>query len=364
MDKQLWIRVPEDLEQNLKGAILAKCVELCDGVEVDPKDVSLAVEAGIEKILSTKDGEIQLLTPKKGRGGSEVTDKPLGVEVESRGAVKVIVRNRGDEERALEAARRGVSLLLVECPDWKIIPLENLIAEAHRGKAKLIASVDSLQEAATALETLELGVDGVLLEASTPEDVEAAAGTLKPGRVRIPLVEAVVKRVKPLGKGARVCVDTCDLLKPGMGCLVGSKSSGLFLVEAEVYENPHVEPRPFRVNAGPVSSYILAPGGKTQYLSELKAGGNILIVDREGYAKPSIIGRVKIEVRPLLLIEAEENGEEYKVILQNAETIRLVTPEGSKSVSELRPGDKLLLHREEGGRHFGKPVPEETIIER
>lgn len=360
MDKQLWIKIPGGLDKTLKRSILARCGELCDGVMVDPGDVHAAVEAGVAGILVEGSGGIQLLKPS--RAGSRITGEPS--EAETLGAVKVTVRGRGDELKALEYARTGVPMILVECPDWKVIPLENLIAEAHGGDSKLIAVAGSLREAETALETLELGVDGVLLEASSPGDVESAAETLRPGRMRVSLVEGVVGRVEALGRGARVCVDTCDLLAPGMGCLVGSRSSGLFLVEAEVHENPHVEPRPFRVNAGPVSSYILAPGGRTQYLSELKAGGRILIVDREGCAKSSIIGRVKIEVRPLLLIEAVEGDETYKVILQNAETIRLVTPDGSKSVSELKPGDKVLLHREEGGRHFGAYVPGETIIER
>lgn len=351
MDKQLWIRVPGSLDEASKRSLLAICAGLCDGVMVDHGDLNLAVGAGAGRILFEEDGEIRLIE------SAREDSKPLR-------AVKVTVRSRSDEVKALEAARMGIPLILVDCPDWKVIPLENLIAEAHDGHAKLIAIAGSLRDAETALETLELGVDGVLLEARSPGDVALAVESLKPGATRIPLAEGVVKRVEALGKGARVCVDTCDLLAPGMGCLVGSTSSGLFLVEAEVHENPHVEPRPFRVNAGSISSYILAPGGKTQYLSELKAGGRILIVDRKGCARPSIIGRVKIEVRPLTIVEAEEGGETFKVILQNAETIRLVTPEGSKPVSELRPGDKVLLHRGEGGRHFGTPVPGETIIER
>ena len=170
--------------------------------------------------------------------------------------------------------------------------------------------------------------------------------------------------MKPLGSGARVCIDTCDLMKEGEGMLVGCQSSGLFLVEAEVHETPFVAPRPFRVNAGSIALYVLSSGGKTRYLSELKAGDEVLIVDREGRNRTTNICRVKIEWRPLLLVEAKCQGKTIKTILQNAETIRVVTEEGSKSVSELKPGDKVLVRLEEGGRHFGTLVKEERVIER
>jgi 3-dehydroquinate synthase II len=153
-------------------------------------------------------------------------------------------------------------------------------------------------------------------------------------------------------------------MKLGEGILAGCQSNGLFLVQAEVYESPYVETRPFRVNAGPVSLYTLSSLSKTRYLSELKAGDEILIVNRQGRVRSTHVGRVKIERRPLLLIEAEYEGKRVKTIVQNAETIRLVTKKGSKSVAELKTGDEILAYVTEGGRHFGTLVKEETVIER
>jgi 3-dehydroquinate synthase II len=129
-------------------------------------------------------------------------------------------------------------------------------------------------------------------------------------------------------------------------------------------ENPHVEPRPFRVNAGPASSYILATPEKTRYLSELKAGDEVLAVDSEGNTRTTNICRIKIEWRPMMMLQAKSEGRNFTIILQNAETVRLVTREGSKSISEIRPGDKILTRVETGGRHFGIKVDEESVIER
>jgi 3-dehydroquinate synthase II len=50
--------------------------------------------------------------------------------------------------------------------------------------------------------------------------------------------------------------------------------------------------------------------------------------------------------------------------MQNAETIRLVNPQGKPiSITTLKAGDKVLVHVERGGRHFGMKV-DETLIER
>ena len=140
--------------------------------------------------------------------------------------------------------------------------------------------------------------------------------------------------------------------------------AGLFLIHAETVESGYVAARPFRVNAGPVHAYVYLPGGATKYLSELRAGDEVLAVDSSGRARSVIVGRLKVERRPLLLVEAEAEGLRFSTIVQNAETIRFVTPDGGAvSVSELREGDLVLLRLEEGGRHFGMRI-RETIEER
>ena len=121
------------------------------------------------------------------------------------------------------------------------------------------------------------------------------------------MATAKIIATKAISTGARVCVDTCDLMQPGEGMLVGSQSAGLFLVEAEVNENPYVASRPFRVNAGSCSMYTLSNLQTTRYLQEFKAGDEVILVTREGKTRTANVGRIKIEIRPLILIEAEAN---------------------------------------------------------
>ncbi|MFX1535102.1 MAG: 3-dehydroquinate synthase II, partial [Promethearchaeota archaeon] len=101
---------------------------------------------------------------------------------------------------------------------------------------------------------------------------------------------------------------------------------------------------------------------------ELKAGDDILAVSTDTKARKISIGRVKIETRPLLLVSgklsADKNlditeDDEISVIVQNAETIRFLGPQGSISVTGLAAGDKVYcIYYGKSGRHFGTAVDE------
>jgi 3-dehydroquinate synthase II len=72
------------------------------------------------------------------------------------------------------------------------------------------------------------------------------------------------------------------------------------------------------------------------------------------------VGRIKIEVRPLLLMSAQIGGAQGQIFLQNAETIRLVRPDGSPaSVVTLKEGDQVLCRTDQAGRHFGMRIAEQ-----
>jgi 3-dehydroquinate synthase class II len=253
------------------------------------------------------------------------------------------------------------------------------------------------------------------------------------GGERLPLEAARVTGLKQLGLGDRVCVDLAAVLAPGEGLLVGSFARALFLVHSEAcasraavrrssplaaaaasaaascpaidrplppppparrHPPPHkythnrqcadsayINARPFRVNAGAVCSYTLAPGGRTAYLTELSAGAEVVVVDASGRCRTALVGRCKIESRPFLMVTAEtSDGQAHSLLLQNAETVRLVAPAAAApssngggggggepawravSVAELAVGDAVLLHRAQGGaRHTGIAIDEQIV---
>ena len=207
-----------------------------------------------------------------------------------------------------------------------------------------------------------------MVPASAVSDIKAIVAQCKLSQGEEQLVPARVTRVEPVGLGHRVCADTLSLLRRGQGMLVGNASAFTFLVHAETEHNEYVASRPFRVNAGAVHAYVRLPHDRTTYLGELRAGQEVLIVAADGTTGVATLGRVKIEVRPMLLIEAEVEGKDGPVrgavFLQNAETIRLVTPRGEPvSVVALEPGDEVLCRVDDAaggaGRHFGMRVAEE-----
>ena len=357
-----WVKVSGDDWEDKKEIVKMALESSIPVVVADPEDIEKIRELGNIKIAShSLDADIVLID-KNDNIDFLKEAKNAGKET----AIFIPIESKEDEEFASEVARFGfVDNIILEGRDWTIIPLENLIADLFHRDVKIIASINSIDEAKVAYEILEKGTDGVLLTPKNLEDVKELSKLIEElNKEKIALDVATITKVEPVGSGDRVCIDTCSLMSIGEGMLIGSYSRGLFLVHSETLENPYVVTRPFRVNAGPVHAYILCPGNKTKYLSELKAGDKVLVVDKEGNAREAIIGRVKIEKRPLILIEADYKGDIIRTILQNAETIRLVSESGEPiSVVDLKPGDKVLIKPDEYARHFGMAI-KETIIEK
>lgn len=268
----------------------------------------------------------------------------------------------GESLNIAYACKDKVSHLVIFAKDWKIIPLENLIARFQNSSTKIYLSVKTPNEAKLAFEIMEVGCDGVVIEPEKAADL-SSFNIEEKNYPSVALTPTKITRIENLTKGDRVCIDTCSLLSEGEGMLIGSQSSCLFLICSESFANEYVSERPFRVNAGPVHAYILCPDGSTKYLSELSAGDEVLTRKPDGSLRVVNIGRVKIEIRPMLFIEVCVNEKIHSVIVQNAETIRLLCPSGAKSVLDLSIGDEVFVRVETGGRHFGTLI-DETVTER
>ena len=335
--------------------------------EVDEKLVKHALAKGIRAVYC-EPGKV----PRDLRGlvevyhESEMADRRVVRDLDKLSEEmipEIAVRSPEDSEKVLAAAKAGAKKIIVKVEDWKIIALENLIADLSPYKAELIAAASSPMEVETLASVLERGVDGILVPVRSSEEIDLVYEQVKAPR-RLELVEAEVTEVKEIGLGDRACIDTTSILGFGEGMLIGNTSSLLILVHNESLGSAFTAPRPFRVNAGAISSYTIAPDGSTRYLSELRAGDRVLIVSKAG-ARVVSIGRVKIERRPLKLVRVKAGEVEGSVAIQNAETINLLTPEEKLiPATEIKPGDKVLAHLSKArARHFGRAV-DEFIIER
>ena len=372
--KEKWLMANIGSWNDIKSRITTALESGFDCVVVDSENVLRVKELGsIKTACFCAERGLQdfIVIGKNGEGDGSIPlpsdfsasmDIALAKTVEGPKAGYVVVAGKRYEQFAVELGKH-VDYLLVIGTDWKVIPLENMIAGLHDAKVKIISGVKSAEEAELALGTLEHGADGVLLDTSDLSEIKRVQEVVEQSdKAHLNLISARITNVKPLGMGDRVCVDTCSLMRVGEGMLVGSQSRAFFLVQSESEDSPYVAARPFRVNAGGVHSYIKIRD-KTKYLSELKSGDEVTVVNKDGQAQTAIVGRAKIEKRPMILIEAEAEGERISTLLQNAETIKLVGADGApKSVADLKIDDQVMVYMEEGARHFGMSI-EESIIE-
>ena len=72
-----------------------------------------------------------------------------------------------------------------------------------------------------------------------------------------------------------------------------------------------------------------------------------------------MIGRLKIETRPLILLRwVDENNNQYHTFLQQAETVRLLSSSEGKpiAITEAIVGDRIVSRFDRGARHIGDKV--------
>ncbi len=306
------------------------------------EDVTLALESGVDGVIVPGEqvesvaalARCRVLSPE---------DMPVAA-----------LQAKEDEEAVLARLKNGEDVVLAR--GWEIIPVENLLAQSDH----VAVEAASLDEARLAAGILERGVQTVVVLPEGLGDLKRIVAELKISQGQLALQTAVITKVQPVGLGHRVCVDTLSLLQRGQGMLIGNSSAFTFLVHAETEHNEYVAARPFRINAGAVHAYAQLPGDRTSYLAELRAGQDVLIIGADGATSLAAVGRVKVEVRPMLLVEARVGDVVGAVFLQNAETIRLTAPDGTPlSVVNLREGDEVLCRTDQAGRHFGMRISED-----
>ena len=230
--KFAWVR-PTGTWNDRKEAIVSS---LESGIEyvLDSDNADSIKELGNVKIVSdSEDSDILLL------GNDEkisVYDVKKAKENAKEVAVYIEINNKEDE---LLVSKLGTvaDYVILKGKNWKVIPLENIIASLQERNSKIMVDVPDYEEAKLALETMEHGSDGVLLSSNDGNEIRKLGEFIeKTSKEMYELKEATVTKVESVGLGDRVCVDTCSIMEVGEGMLVGSFASGLFLVHSESLE--------------------------------------------------------------------------------------------------------------------------------
>lgn len=294
-------------------------------------------------------------TPDEYRRAAEQLERPVS---DPGPAIPIVtIRAPEDLDRAITLGRAH-GAVAVAWTEERVIPLENLLA-AGRGRFETWVLVDRRRDLSGMLGALEHGADRLVVSVASDADLDDAEAALDVGPERaIPWELVPVRRAEPAGQGDRVIVDTTSLLRPGEGFLVGSAAAFLFHVASEAVGSRYTRPRPFRVNAGAAHSYVLLADGTTRYLAELAPGDAVAAVEPNGAARSVRVGRLKIERRPLLLVEAERGERRFTVFLQDAETVRLSADVGRVATVHLAPGARVFGAPFPPARHLGAAVDE------
>lgn len=303
----------------------------------------------------------------------------------------VVQIEKNGQDQAL-AALGSVEWILVDCPTlssneddaaWQMIPAENLIAAAANSGTKVAFCVKESSDVGGLARALELGVDALCVSISAPVDLWNTVFQAQKERMKIvpakSTTEAADSGMATVIEGLcwrrycnstiladRICIDLVQMLLPAEGLWVGSSAKCLALVLSEAATSKLVPTRPFRINAGPVHSYVLLADESTKYLCEIEPGDQVLVHNSVTRTNRAItVGRIKQEVRPCILVELDEPTTKSKaqVFIQQAETVRLGRDGGKfVRVTELEPSTCLadattqpvLLRITSRGTHVGK----------
>ncbi|MBB5873632.1 3-amino-4-hydroxybenzoic acid synthase [Allocatelliglobosispora scoriae] len=363
--KVCWLDV-RNLPDGVREAVIEEAIhQRIDAIVASNAEHLTAIPPTVRRVLWPRDGRL----PEE-LGGVDVVlvDATTGVPATygSRTDVQygqfVEVTDATSLERANTAARTQ-PWSVIRFRDPTKIPLEIVLAAAYKADGVIITEVADLEEAEIVFGVLEHGSDGVLLAPKGVGEATKLRAVATGGIGELALVELEVTGTEHIGMGERACVDTCSHFREDEGILVGSHSKGMILCCSETHPLPYMPTRPFRVNAGAIHSYTMSAEGRTHYLSELKAGSKVQAVDAKGQTRLVTVGRVKMETRPLLSIDAvSPDGRHVNIIVQDDWHVRVLGPGGVVlNTTELRPGDKVLGYLPTEDRHVGYPIDEFCI---
>lgn len=364
MDTKLWADVTRTAGTSTSAALAHVRSSAATGVLVRPGQldgweplsrIEVACLVTAEEAVRVDDQRVAVMvaaSPAELDGvRAAAGSRPVGVRCE------IVDGDTMDEAAALCGV---VDVLVAAFADETNIPLELLLARAQGTHTHVFKELLTSAETRSVAGVLESGPAGLVVGADHLADLDRVSAVLRTERhAQLELVPLEVIRSEPVGMGYRGCIDTTHLFDDDEGMVIGSTSSGGILVCAEVHYLPYMNLRPFRVNAGAVHSYVFGTD-TTAYITDLAVGERCYAVNPSGRFREAMVGRIKVELRPLRLIEARHGDVTVNTFLQDDWHVRVMSAEGKPlNLTDVVPGTKLLGRVTEPGRHVGIKVDEE-----
>ena len=104
-------------------------------------------DEGIKMVFADPDGEYAKLRKTKIKtifpspyADYAIMDKPITEKLKGKKiGMEFNVSSNKDIENVLDSAKKGLDFVVIEVKDWKIIPLENIIAKLHKIHTKIFS---------------------------------------------------------------------------------------------------------------------------------------------------------------------------------------------------------------------------------
>jgi len=274
---------------------------------------------------------------------------------------RIEINKKEDEELSIKVAETGVETVIISGKGFSLPPkiaMENIVAATQESQTKIYACANSFEEMISVAKSLNIGLNVAVKDKKLGDIFRDYFYPIK-----FDITKVRIKSVEFDGWGQRCCIDTVYKMVEGEGMLVYSDHDdkarpSYFLVHGETPTTEFTPQRSFRANAGPFCNYAITDkigeDEVTKYLEELKCGSRVLIVDKNGNARRTVVGRNKMEERTFLKVTTEIGSH---ILLQDADPVYLTDKNGKpRSVLSLRSGNKILMYVSEGGMHGGRKI--------
>jgi hypothetical protein len=170
-----------------------------EGIKTVFADPKILKKTKIQTIFPSQDANYVILD-------KDIIKKSRGKKVGRRFKVS----SNKDIEKILDSAKKGLDFVIMQVKDWKIIPLENIIAKLHKLHTQIFAIASNPKEARKMFSILDVGVDAVIFNTGSMNAVREALVYL--GSKSFDLSAAKIIDIQEVGDGERVCIDTASMI--------------------------------------------------------------------------------------------------------------------------------------------------------
>ena len=129
-------------------------------IYADPKSIT-SKKSKIQTVYTSTSAKYVVLDKEK---ALKIRGKKIGR--------KFKVLSNKDIENIFESAKKGLDFVIIEVKDWKIIPLENIIAKLHKIHTEIFTVARNVKEVRKMFSILDVGVDGVIFQTSSISEVK------------------------------------------------------------------------------------------------------------------------------------------------------------------------------------------------